>query len=197
MKTKTKIGILFITVGLVALLTAGGLHYKNILEDKKAMEISNRDVPRFLELMPHNEESAPEEVSNEESKMSELEIDGENYIGILSIPVLSLDLLVNAEWSYPLLKLTPCRYSGSVDENSLVIAAHNYNSHFGKLKNLNVDDLVTFTDAFGVEHSYKVVELETVKPTSVDEVIDSSFDLTFFTCNYNGDARVVVRCMKI
>ena len=190
---KRKIGILFVTAGIISLILAGLFHLKNINEDNRAMEISNQGVPRFLELIPSAPVYAEEPESGSED--ATFEIDGQLYIGVLSIPALSLELLINAEWSMPLLKLTPCRYSGSVYD-ALVIAAHNYNSHFGKLNTLNNGDEVIFIDALGIIHSFKVVEIMTVKPASIDEVVDSAFDLTFFTCNYNGNARVVVRCMK-
>ena len=51
-------------------------------------------------------------------------------IGILEIPALDLNLVISS-WSYSSLRLAPCRYSGSAYKGDLVIAAHNYQSHFG------------------------------------------------------------------
>lgn len=57
-------------------------------------------------------------------------------IGILEIPALDLELPVISSWSYSSLRLAPCRYSGSAYKGDLVIAAHNYQSHFGGLRTL-------------------------------------------------------------
>ena len=56
-------------------------------------------------------------------------------IGILEIPALDLELPVISSWSYSSLRLAPCRYSGSAYKGDLVIAAHNYQSHFWGIKN--------------------------------------------------------------
>ena len=46
----------------------------------------------------------------------------------------------------------------------MVIAGHNYSSHFGNLKNLSQDDTVIFTDVDGNRFHYRVIELETLAP---------------------------------
>ena len=122
-------------------------------------------------------------------------IDGERYIGLLSIPVFSLELPVNYSCDETRLKETPCRYAGSTND-SLVIAGHNYRKHFGSLSKLVKGDLVTLTDAAGVDHLYIVEKTETVQATDIDVMLDSSYGLTLFTCNYSGRARVAVRCIK-
>lgn len=61
-----------------------------------------------------------------------LTLDGAEWLGWLSIPSLELELPVQAEWSYPALKTSPCRYAGT-PEAGLVIAAHNYEQHFARL----------------------------------------------------------------
>ena len=73
-------------------------------------------------------------------------INGRDYIGVLSIPSLELELPVISQWDYPALKVAPCRYSGSLYQDNLIICAHNYASHFGKLKELQPGDIVLFTD---------------------------------------------------
>ena len=59
------------------------------------------------------------------------------YIGILTIPSLGIELPVQDEWSYPNLKIAPCRYAGTVADGNLIVAAHNYRSHFGRIGELN------------------------------------------------------------
>lgn len=71
-------------------------------------------------------------------------LDGYEYVGYVEIPVLGLKLPVMSEWDYSRLKLAPCRQFGSSRTDDLVIAAHNYESHFGHLKDLSAGDTVTF-----------------------------------------------------
>ena len=84
-----------------------------------------------------------------EMEMPAVKIDGQTYLGILKIPALDLELPVMKDWSYPKLKIAPCRYSGSAYQDNLVIMAHNYKQHFGQIKNLKQGDAVTFTDIDG------------------------------------------------
>ena len=73
-------------------------------------------------------------------------------MGVLTIPVLDLELPVLTDWSYEKLKKAPCHYYGSCHEKDFVIAAHNYNAHFGRLSKLQAGDDVMFTDVSGNMH---------------------------------------------
>ena len=125
------------------------------------------------------------------------EIDGQNYIGTLQIEALELSLPVISEWSYSRLQIAPCRYAGSVYMDNMVIAAHNYTSHFGRLKELSQGDAVTFTDIDGNIFRYRVTEIETLQPYSVKEMTSGDWDLTLFTCTIGGRTRVTVRCERV
>ena len=120
-----------------------------------------------------------------------------DYIGTISIPALTLALPVQSEWSYPNLKLTPCRYKGSAYTDDLIIAAHNYNSHFGRLKTLELGDEVSFMDVDGNLFYYKVVGLDTLGSYDVEEMEAGEWDLTLFTCTYGGQSRVTIRCARV
>lgn len=78
----------------------------------------------------------PESLPDVRREMPVKTINGRDYIGVLSIPSLELELPVISQWDYPALKVAPCRYSGSLYQDNLIICAHNYASHFGKLKEL-------------------------------------------------------------
>lgn len=115
-------------------------------------------------------------------------------IGILEIPALDLELPVISSWSYFSLRLAPCRYSGSAYKGDLVIAAHNYQSHFGGLRTLPEGSEVFFTDAVGNRFSYYVAVTEALTPWSVDDMTSGEWPLTLFTCTLDSQNRVTVRC---
>ena len=124
-------------------------------------------------------------------------VDGYDCIGVLSIPVLELELPVLTDWSYAKLKVAPCHYFGSCYGPDFVIAAHNYRSHFGRLSALEPGDLVLFTDMGGTVHYYEVVLLETLPGNATEEMITSGFDLSLYTCTPGGASRVTVRCSAV
>jgi sortase A len=135
-------------------------------------------------------------LTEEDKKMTEVEIDGHYYIGCLSIPALELELPIMSDWSYSKLRVSPCRYNGTVRGEDLVLMAHNYKSHFGYISQLKLGDRVVFTDMDGNVTEYKVVGTDVLEPTAVETVTSGDYDLTLFTCTYGGKSRVTVYCDK-
>lgn len=152
------------------------------------------DIDPITETVPAASLELPDYVRNPEKEMPVQTIDGQDYIGVLRIPAIDLELPVISRWSDAKMRIAPCRYSGSVYQNNLVIVAHNYASHFGSLKNLREGDAVIFVDMDGNVFSYAVTTLETLNPTEVEEMISGDWDLSLFTCTIGGRARVTVRC---
>lgn len=145
----------------------------------------------------YDEIEIPDYILNPKMDMPVKEADGQKYIGVLEIPILNLTLPVISEWNYARLKKAPCRYVGSAYMDNLVIAAHNYKTHFGNLKKLNAGDSVIFTDAVGNRFEYEVVLTETLMPRDVKEMKSEEFDLSLFTCTVGGSYRVTVRCDRL
>lgn len=142
----------------------------------------------------HPENTIPEYIQNPDIEMPSVLIDGEYYIGVLEIPSLKLSLPINSQWNYKRLKKTPCRYTGSAYKNNLVIAAHNYSSHFGNISDLEQGELVYFTDMNGHKFTYTVDVCETLIPQAVEEMTSGEWSLSLFTCTPGGANRVTLRC---
>ena len=126
-----------------------------------------------------------------------LELDGNQYIGTLELTSKGITLPVMSEWSYPKLKLSPCRFSGSIYQDDLIVAGHNYSSHFACLKDLEAGDEVVFTDAEGRAFSYEVSAQQLLGPMELEELEAGDWDLTLFTCTIGGKQRVCVRCERV
>lgn len=195
---KRHAGMMLIVIGAVLTMSALLLFLYNRREDEQAGERADSILQQLEaelpEVMP-----APlqgEAVPEESAEMKVVEIDGYGYIGYLEIPDLALRLPVMAEWDYKRLKIAPCRQFGAVGTNDLVIAAHNYDRHFGRLKTLQGGESVTFTDMDGIVTSYEVEMVEILKPTAVDEVQNSDYDLVLYTCTLGGKTRVTVFCNR-
>ena len=130
----------------------------------------------------------------DDCEMQVMTLDGTDYIGILTIPALGLELPVYAEWDYSRLRSGPCRYYGSTASEDLVIAGHNYDSVFGRLRTLNHGDEIVLTDAEGQLTCYTVGEIEILPPDAVTQMTESPWPLTLYTCTFSGTERVTVRC---
>lgn len=124
-------------------------------------------------------------------------IDQVDYIGIIEIPSLSLKLPVIHDWDDAKLKIAPCRYVGSAYDGTLIISGHSYKKHFRYIRNLPVGSTVIFTDFEGTRFVYEVTAYEVIGGTDVENMLAGEWDMSLFTCTYNGSARHTVRCRLI
>lgn len=191
---KIKRGSLFMLLGMLLILGAGGLTLHNYFEENTAAVQAER-VAEVLEkqVIPP---SAGQPLVQTATELQEVEIDERAYIGVLEIPALELSLPVQADWSLQNLKTSPCRYVGSALTDDMVIAGHNYRRHFGALANLEAGTGVWFTDVNGHTYAYEVTETEVLDGSDVEGMLAGDWDLTLFTCTMGGRSRVTVRCMR-
>lgn len=202
-------GIVFMTTGLLLLAAAFLLTGYNIWDERRAEAASQEmlsqiDLPveeaarRFADWeagLQGSEVDIPDYVLNPYMDMPVREIDRQEYIGVLSVPSLGLDLPVLSEWSYPKLKIAPCRYHGSAYTHDLIIAGHNYRKHFSPIKSLEPGERIVFTDVEGNQFFYQVDTVEILRKTAVEEMEAGEWDLTLFTCTYGGQTRFTLRCV--
>ena len=127
-------------------------------------------------------------------EMKAVDVNGQSFIGIITIPAIDIRLPIQKEWSSENARTSPCRYKGSVYTNDLIVAGHNYQRHFGKLNQLNSGDTVIVTDIDGRQYYYEVTYTETIGTYEVDKMDEGEWDFTVFTCTIGGASRVTVRC---
>lgn len=207
-KKKNRIGNILKGAGLILVTAAVLLLVYNLWDGHRARESEEAILAEYLQENKKASESPdasdkedkqniPDYILNPDMDMPEYTLKSLGdvaCIGILEIPVLDLELPVISSWSYSSLRLAPCRYSGSAYKGDLVIAAHNYQSHFGGLRTLPEGSEVFFTDAVGNRFSYYVAVTEALTPWSVDDMTSGEWPLTLFTCTLDSQNRVTVRC---
>ena len=208
---KTDPGRIWINTGLLLLAAALFLWAYNGQESRRAGDAAQQVITELTQSLtqeaategeadPEQTEAPavklPEYLLDAQREMPEKTVNGRDYIGVLSIPSLNLELPVLSRWNYPNLKVAPCRYSGSLYQNDLIICAHNYASHFGKLKTLQLGDTLLFTDMDDQVVSFQMVERETLEPYDEEAMTTGDWDLTLFTCTPGGQTRVTVRFQR-
>lgn len=90
------------------------------------------------------------------TEMPMMNIDGSDYVGIIQVPSGNIKLPVYSHWDESCAMCVPCRYSGSIYNDDLIIGGQNDNNSLGFLTSLNIGDTITFTDMLGRVYSYKV-----------------------------------------
>ena len=184
-----KSGVILISLGAVLILAALLLFLYNRSEDRRAGQEAESLLEDARSAMAADTDPEPQEEPAEEITY--------DYAGVIAIPDLSLELPVIDRWSYDRLKIAPCRQSGAAPDGDLVIAAHNYKSHFGYLDRLQPGASVIFTDMEGTVYRYAVEEIRQLEPEDVEDVssvFSSEYPLVLYTCTPGGKARVAVFC---
>lgn len=212
-----KAGIAIVAVGAALILSALVLLLHNRYADARAgreaetllagveAAISSQTAaeqektrPRGQETRPTGEKNGTEPTAAEalDPEMPVAMLEGYGYVGYVEIPALGLKLPVMSDWDYTRLEIAPCRQFGSSRADDLVIAAHNFESHFGRLKEMSLGNTVTFTDMAGIVNTYRAEMIETLSPKDVEAVQNSGYDLVLYTCTRDGQERVAVFCNR-
>lgn len=204
----------FAIIGILCLLLSFGLILYNITQDSKSGKASLDIVKKIENKIPNLQYATNYDIPNEipsTDLFEEFDIQQDNhvddtiiideniYLGIISIPKLNLELPVLNELSKDNLKISPCKYYGTLNNNDLIIAGHNYKSHFGNIQNLNSGDNILFIDVNGIIHTYQVIQSEIIQGTDIESMLSdsSTWDLTIFTCTLSGNSRITVRAISV
>ena len=205
-----KIGIVLLTAGAVLVIAALLLFSHNRAEDRRAGESAEETLRLVEAAMAEREtngETGTTPAAGTETgsgglpappalDMPTVRSGAYDYIGYLDFPGYDLTMPVAATWSFPAMEISPCRHTGSVYNDNLVVAGHNYKTEFDVLFHLEAGDTVTFTDVDGNVFTYTVREFASVTPDDSDTVMNSGYALTMYTCNWDTSERVTVFCER-
>ena len=121
-------------------------------------------------VLPPRSEGTAEKRYN--SEMPVMNIDGNDFIGLIEVPERNVKLPVYSKWNEKAVRIVPCRYSGSIYDLNLIIGGTEMNGGFEFLTSLEKGETVTFTEMTGKEYTFKV---------------DSVFHRDDFEINNEGD----------
>lgn len=198
MTKRQKEGWLLVLLGLSMVIASLLLHTTQEKRDTMAGE----NAAILLQQLQLNRMSIPDSVAALQETvatpstmvMAEKDYLGYSMIGTLRIVALGMELPVLSDWSYELLDVAPCRYSGSLPGKDLIIMGHNYKSHFTPLHHITLGTEVEFEDVNGVVTKFTVAQTEILHENHVDKLY-SEHPLILFTCTAGGQNRFVVRCV--
>ena len=196
MKRRTR-GIFLIVLGLIMVFSATGIYGMYARNESIAGENAELLLEGLRTEMALRRETVMYNPAQEEQPTEELPrltLSGYDLVGILRVPSLGLELPILDQWSYDLLQLSPCRYSGSAEGGDLILLGHNYKKHFTLLKQLKGGDVVEFEDVTGKVYTYTVTATEVLQKTELERLTNTDCALTLFTCTNGGYSRFVVRC---
>ncbi len=197
-----RIGKLIMMSGVLFILAAFCLTLYNNHADSRAGKLSAEVISKLNEESTttaeiFDEHTPPDYIVNPDMPLPAKTINGNKFVGTLAIPALKLKLPVMNGWSYDNLDISPCVYDGTPYKNNFIIAAHNYDEHFGYIHTLVPGDNVSFKDMDGNIFNYEVMYIEDIDSDDIEKMYAGDWDFSFFTCNYSWSKRVTVRCRII
>lgn len=183
------------SAGAIFVFAALMLTVCNFYSEQKAGNVSAEVLSMLdMENVTADTENMADYIVNPQMSMPKKTVDGKDYVGTVSIPAIGITLPVMAQWSSENSKTAPCVYDGTPYKNNMIIAGHNYKTHFGPINNLSIGDSVVFKDMDGNIFNYKVIYTEVINGSDAKGMKTGDWDLTLFTCTYSGTSRITVRC---
>lgn len=202
--SKTARGALLVIAGLILVAAASVIWLLQDREDQLAGQNASILLNELEQELEHPAPAIPSEPAEElepsepaapdtPAPMPETTFSGYTMVGRLSIPSVDIQLPILSTWDYDLLKVAPCRYSGSAEGGDLILLGHNYKSHLKPLAQVAVGAEVEFTAVDGTVYRYTVDAVDTIRGTEVEKLA-SGHALNIFTCTRDRVHRTVVRC---
>lgn len=162
------------------LITYIGMNvYASLKEDE-----NTKIVEKIKEVIPKDIYSSDTELS-----LPILEINGNDYIGIVEIENLTLPVQSDCLSSYFKIQST-CSYS---HEPFIIIGTNEKNS-ISAYKNLYLDDKVEFTNMLGEVVNYKIDKIKNV--SDIDKLIDIDSDLIIVVKDYYSLENIAFICSR-
>lgn len=173
-------------IGSLALLVFVRLHAA------KAQRVNAEVVRQIEAIIPERSPGVMETYLDME--MPALQIDGQDYIGLVEIPGFGVKLPVFGSWDAGQVTSCPCRFWGTVYDGSLVLGGADQTGQFDCLDQLDIGTVVTVTDMLGSEFSYVVTRIDRSKSAEASVLLDGGADLTLFARDAYNFNYIVVRC---
>ena len=194
-KTKTKskkLTTIIMIAGTFLIVSAIAFVMFSVIMENKNANRAKEITKELLEVMPDVSDSVFDDRIN--TRMSSLEIDGTDFIGILEVPLYSSKLPVCSKWSKWDVSKYPCRYMGSIYEEKLIIGGSDKKGQLSFMENITEGDSVFFTDVTGARYSYSVSKIKKTKNVSLESLSSFEADIVFFAKDSFGSEYTIVGC---
>ena len=189
---KKKSGLILLILGILLTVSAVvgvviwqvGIH--------RAAADCEKTLEQIRALTPQSRPGVADDRVN--TAMPMLEIDGENYVGIIEVPKFGTALPIAAQWNANRIGRHPCRYTGSIYDGSLIIGGSDNAGQFDFMKLISGGDAVYVTDVTGGRYAYVVTEIHKTDRVSASELSTQTADLVFYARNTYSLDYTIVQC---
>lgn len=158
----------------------------------------------FQNIIIKNKENEISKTMKINAKLNTLYSGNENnvYFCRIIIKKINLDYFVYNSYSDELLKILPCKFSGTTlqENGNICIIAHNYfdDRFFSNINKLGENDEIIIKDLLGNEYKYYVYDIYEIDEKNITEVIkmeENKKIITLCTCTLNKEKRLIVKAI--
>lgn len=179
--------------GCLLVLLAGILFTVSQIKIKNNKERLQEYVAVINQALPERQEAVLSQKTD--SGMPVISVDGNDFLGILSFTENNATFPVCAEWED--VDAFPCRYEGSLYDNSLIIGTTDQSGQLDFTDEIFVFDELVFTDMLGDCYSFKVADIRYVDSASDEELKKGDYPLTVFVKKMYSFKYIVINCVAL
>ena len=151
-----KLGLLLIAASCLLLLGSELMAKKNQSNAKSL-------AAQLKSILPDRTEGDPANYSD--PAMPVLQLDGEDFSGLLEVPAFGVCLPVGAAWDSAAASRYPCCFWGSLYDNSMILGS-NADDQLAFCGKLDLGQKIRVTDMTGTEFSYETARIDRRKHAS-------------------------------
>ena len=126
--------------------------------------------------------------------MPRMELDGSDFVAVLSVPGCGACLPVYADWDTNRIRQYPCRFTGTLYGGSLIIGGSDNPGQLDFMEAIGIGDEVVVTDMNGCQYRCRVSDIQLMEEISTDSLMQTDVPLTLFARDTYGLHYTVIRC---
>lgn len=187
-----KIILICLIIATIAVAILINIKYLNIYRNEKSTKQVIANINETLK--------------NSDNPISEIkqQIQGHKVIGIIKIPKIKLEYPVLESTSKETLYLSITKFCGNqINEiGNVTLAGHNNlnGTMFGKIKKLEVGDIIELTDIQNVTLKYEIFKIYVIDPNDISCILpeqEGTREVTLITCTNGNKNRLIVKAREI
>ena len=147
---------------------------------------------QIKDYLPERTEGDPQDYSDAE--MPVLQLQGEDFAGLLEIPDYGVALPVGSSWESGDLSRYPCRFWGSVYDSSLIMGGTGKKGQLDVCSRMDLGDKIRIIDMTGTQFCYEVVGIDRRNYADMEMFREKQSDFILFVRDEMTLDYILVRC---
>lgn len=183
----------FLLLGILLIVCSVGLIVFHYGQAKSVQRKTAVITDKIEALLPDTSPGFPGDYTN--AMMPVLQIEGNDYAGLLQIPAYGLTMPIADIWDESSVFFCPVRYFGSVYDNTMIVGGSDQPGQFDFFDRMQPGDTVRITDMLGAEFSYTVQRIDRSGSADYEKLSSGDYPLTLFVRSAYSKEYLLVRCV--